>query len=129
MQRLTLMTAGALLLGFGGFVYDSAVAQTPASCSSREVSIYFDKDTTEFNKFSQQLVERVGTEAKACGARQVVAEVKSGPDRAQAVSHAFQDLGVKVIVVGNPRAVPAAESVADREVIVRVAGGQRIAIG
>jgi hypothetical protein len=97
MQRLTLMTAGALLLGFGGFVYDSAVAQTPASCSSREVSIYFDKDTTEFNKFSQQLVERVATEAKACGARQVVAEVKSGPDRAQAVSHAFQDLGVKVI--------------------------------
>ena len=62
-------------------------------------------------------------------AKQVVAEVKSGPDRAQAVSHAFQDLGVKVIVVGNPRAVPAAESVADREVIVRVAGGQRIAIG
>ena len=121
MQRLTLMTIGAALIGFGGFAYDSAVAQTPASCSSREVSIYFDKDSTEFNKFSQQLVERVATEAKACGAKQVVAEVKSGPDRAEAVSHAFQDLGVKVIVTGTPEVVPASESVADREVVVRVA--------
>lgn len=121
MQRLTLMTIGAALIGFCGFAYDTALAQTPAECSAREVSIYFDKDTTEFNKFSQQLVERVATEAKACGAKQVVAEVKSGPDRAQAVSHAFQDLGVKVIVTGSPDVIPASESVADREVIVRVA--------
>lgn len=128
MQRLTLMTVGAVLIGFGGFVYDSAVAQTPSACSSREVSIYFDKDTTEFNKFSQQLVERVATEAKACGAKQVVAEVKSGPDRAEAVSHAFADLGVKVILVGATHEAPAGESVADREVVVRVAK-QRTAIG
>ncbi len=121
MQRLTLMTVGAMMIGFVGFVYDSAIAQTPTSCSSREVSIYFDKDTTEFNKFSQQHVERVATEAKACGARQVVAEVKSGPDRAEAVSHAFADLGVKVILVGATHEAAAGESVADREVVVRVA--------
>lgn len=128
MQRLTLMTIGAVMIGFAGFVYDSAAAQTPSACSPREVSIYFDKDTTVFNKFSRQLVERVATEAKACGARQVVAEVKSGPDRAEAVSHAFADLGVNVILVGNPHEAPAAESVADREVVVRVAR-QRNAIG
>jgi len=126
MQKLTLMTAGALLIGVGGFVYDAANAQSlyakdPAFCSPREVSIYFDKDTTEFNKYSLQLVERLATNAKECGARQVVAEVKSGPKRAQAVSHAFNDLGVGVIVTGNPRLVPATETLADREVIIRVA--------
>ena len=45
-------------------VYDNASAQGPAACPAREVSIYFDKDTTAFNKFSQQLVEGVATEAK-----------------------------------------------------------------
>lgn len=129
MQKLTLMTIGALLIGAGGFVYDAANAQSlyatdPASCSAREVSIYFDKDTTEFNKFTQQLVERLADNAKVCGTRQVVAEVKSGPERAQAVSHAFNDLGVGVIVTGNPRLVPAAETLADREVVIRVAATQ-----
>ncbi len=133
MQKLTLMTVGALLIGFGGFIYDAANAQSlyakdPAVCSSREVSIYFDKDTTEFNKFSQQLVERIAADAKACGAKQIVAEVKSGPERAQAVSHAFNDLGVGVIVTGNPKLIPATETLADREVVVRVAAGaQRFA--
>lgn len=130
MQKLTLMTVGALLIGFGGFIYDAAHAQSlyakdPASCSSREVSIYFDKDTTAFNKFSQQLVERIAADAKACGARQIVAEVKSGPERAQAVSHAFNDLGVGVILTGNPKLVPAAETLADREVVVRVVDRQQ----
>ena len=129
MQKLTLMTIGALLIGAGGFVYDAANAQSlyatdPASCSAREVSIYFDKDTTEFNKFTQQLVERLADNAKVCGTRQVVAEVKSGPERAQAVSHAFNDLGVGVIVTGNPRLVPAAETLADREVVIRLAARQ-----
>ena len=134
MQKLTLMTVGALLIGLGGFVYDAANAQSlnpqslyakdPVPCSSREVSIYFDKDTTAFNKFSQQLVERIAADAKACGARHIVAEVKSGPERAQAVSHAFNDLGVSVILTGNPKLVPAAETLADREVIVRVVDRQ-----
>ncbi len=125
MQRLTAMTLGAAFIGFCGFMYDSAAAQAPAaSCSGREVSIYFDKDTTEFNQFSKQLVERVATEAKTCGSKQVVAEVKSGPERAAAVSEAFQDLGVKVILVGRPPAAPSSDSIADRAVIVRVAGRQ-----
>ncbi len=126
MQKLTLMTIGALMIGFGGFVYDMASAQglyakDSAACSAREVSIYFDKDTTQFNTYTQQLVERVAANAKECGARQVVADVKSGPERAQAVSHAFNDLGVGVILTGNPRHVPATETLADREVVIRVA--------
>jgi hypothetical protein len=128
MQKLTLLTVGALAIGLGGFVHtasaQSLYAQVPASCSAREVSIYFDKDTTAFNKFSQQLVERVAADAKACGAPQVVAEVKSGPERAQAVSHAFNDLGVGVILTGNPKRVPSAETLADREVVIRVGGNQ-----
>ena len=88
------------------------------------MSIYFDKDTTEFNKFSQQLVERVAADAKICGANQIVAEVKSGPERAQAVSHAFNDLGVGVILTGNPKRVPTTETLADREVVIRLAANQ-----
>lgn len=122
MQRLTALTLGAALIGLCGLVYDNASAQTPSACSAREVSIYFDKESTAFNPYSQQLVERVATEAKSCGSKQVVAEVKSGPDRAQAVSNAFRHLGVKVVVVGQPAAKPAAESIADREVVIRVAG-------
>jgi len=121
MQRLTALTLGAAMIGFCGFVYDNAVAQTPASCPGRVVSIYFDADSTAFNTFSQQLVERVATDAKACSG-QVVAEVKSGPDRARAVSDAFQRLGVKVVLAGQPAAASAAETVADREVVIRVAG-------
>ena len=89
------------------------------------MSIYFDKDTTEFNKFSQQLVERVATEAKTCGSKEVVAELKSGPERAQALTGAFQDLGVKVTFIHPPAATAASESVADRAVIVRVASTGR----
>jgi len=125
MQKLTLMTMGAAFIGVCGLVYDTASAQTPAACSDREVSIYFDRDTTEFNKFSQQLVERVATEAKTCGAKEVVAELKSGPERAQAVTGAFKDLGVKVTFLHPPAANTASDSVADRAVIVRVASVQR----
>ena len=130
MQRLTALTLGAALIGLGGLVYDNASAQTPAACPAREVSIYFDKDTTAFNTFSQQLVERVATEAKACGSKQVEAEVKSGPDRAEAVSNAFQHLGVKVVLIGQPATKSAAESIADREVVIRVASaGQTRRVG
>ena len=121
MQRLTALTLGAAMLGLCGLVYDNASAQGSAACPVREVSIYFDKDTTAFNKFSQQLVERIATEAKACGSKQVVAEVKSGPARADAVTDAFEHLGVKVVFAKQPAAQSLAESVADREVTIRVA--------
>ncbi len=121
MQRLTMMTIGAALLGIAGFVYDQASAQAPSACSTRAVDIYFDRDSTAFNPFSQQLVERVAQEARNCGARQVVVSA-SGTDRAKAVSEKFQSLGVNVIVV-KPQAVrQEGETVADRAVTIRIAG-------
>jgi hypothetical protein len=130
MQRLTVMTLGAAFLGLCGFAYDTALAQTPASeCAPRDVSLYFDKDTTEFNKFSKQLVERVATEVKSCGSREITAEVKSGPERAQALSTAFHDLGVKVILVGPTAITANTESVEDRSVIVRIAEKRTTHIG
>lgn len=122
MQRLTAMTMGAVLLGLAGFVYDSASAQAPKACSSRAVDIYFEKDSTEFNTFSQQLVERMAQEARSCGSKQVVVENASGPDRANAVSAKLKSLGVQVIFVPQQAVAPAGESVADRSVTLRVVG-------
>ena len=121
MQRLTMMTIGAALLGLAGFAYDNASAQTPKACSTRAVDIYFDRDSTEFNQFSQQLVERMAQEARTCGSKQVVVESASGAERAKAVSEKFQSLGVKVILAGQTAAAPEGDSVANRAVTIRVA--------
>jgi hypothetical protein len=122
MQRLTALTLGAALIGLAGFVYDSASAQTPKACSTRAVDIYFDRDSTAFNTFSQQLVERVAMEARNCGSKQVVVESASGRERLKAVSDKFNSLGVKVILAGPGGVAPEGESVADRAVTIRVAG-------
>jgi hypothetical protein len=122
MQRLTAMTIGAVLLGLAGFVYDSASAQTPKACSTRVVDIYFEKDSTEFNTFSQELVERMAQEARNCGSKQVVIENASGPDRANAVSQKLRSLGVQVIFAPRKVVASAGDSIADRAVTLRVAG-------
>ncbi len=122
MQRLTAMTIVAALLGLAGFVYDSATAQAPKACSTRAVDIYFEKDSTEFNAFSQQLVERMAQEARSCGSKQVVVENAAGPSRANAVSQKLRSLGVQVIFVPQKAAAPAGDSIADRAVTLRVAG-------
>jgi hypothetical protein len=121
MQRLTAMTLGAVLIGLCGFVYDQASAQTPQACSQREIDVYFERDSTAFNEFSKQLVERVAQEARNCGSRQVVVKAASGAERAQAVSSAFNKLGVKVILVPTSVSAPQSDSVADRAVTIRVA--------
>jgi outer membrane protein OmpA-like peptidoglycan-associated protein len=124
MQRLTAMTIGAALLGLAGLVYDSASAQAPKACSTRAVDIYFEKDSSAFNAFSQQLVERVAQEARSCGSRQVVIENASAPGRANAVSEKLRSLGVKVLFAPQRAAVSSGESIADRAVTLRVAGKQ-----
>lgn len=128
MQRLTAMTIGAALLGLAGFVYDSATAQAPKVCSTRAVDIYFEKDSTEFNAFSQQLVERMAQEARSCGSKQVVVENAAGPKRADAVSQKLRSLGVQVIFGPQKAATPAGDSIADRAVTLRIAG-KGIAVG
>lgn len=120
MQKLTAMTLGALALGAVAFTYDTAKAQTPATCPTHEVSLYFEQGKTEFNEFSRQLVERVAAEAKACGARQIVAETPVTGQRAKAVRQAFAARGVDVILVGPSRLAPADDSIASRSANVRL---------
>jgi hypothetical protein len=120
MQALTAMTIGALVLGAVAFAYDTASADEPA-CAGREASIYFEKGRNEFNDFSKAVVERLAAEAKACGVSQVVAETRVGGKRLDAISNAFEPLGLKVILVGPPRvAPPAGDFVADRAASVRL---------
>jgi hypothetical protein len=50
-----------------------------------------------------------------------VVKAASGAERAQAVSSAFNKLGVKVILVPTSVSAPQSDSVADRAVTIRVA--------
>lgn len=126
MQKLTAMTLGAILIGLAGFVYDTASGQQPTACPQREVALYFEKGATEFNDMSKQLVQRVALEAKACGAKQVVAETKGG-ERAAAISQAFEPFGVRVILV-SPRLSTSGDGISDRTATVRL-GPTRQAVG
>jgi len=120
MQTLTAMTLGALILGAGAFVYDTASAQE-ASCDGREVSVYFEKGKSEINDFSKAVVERVAAEAKACGITTVVADTKVDGRRAAAIAKAFQPSGVKVVLAGNPAlALVTVDFIADRAATVRL---------
>lgn len=121
MQRLNAMTLGALCIGFAGFIYDSATAQTPArACPAHAVSIYFEKDAAEVSPASKQLVERIAQEAKACGAKQVTAELRSDNGRAAALSGAFATHGVKLTVAAPPRLMPVSDGIAERTATVRI---------
>ncbi len=126
MQKLKAMTLGAVLIGLAGFVYDTASAQQPAACPQREVALYFEKGAAEFNDMSKQLVQRVAMEAKACGAKQVVAETKTG-ERAQAVSEAFEPFGIRVILVSQ-RLSTSGDAISDRTATVRL-GPTRQVVG
>lgn len=101
MKALTTMTLGAALIGLAGLVYDTATADEPPSCSTREASVYFENGNMKLNDFSTAVIDRVAAEAKACGAAQVVAQSNSDA-RAQAVSKAFEARGVQVVVVTQP---------------------------
>jgi len=121
MQTLTAMTLGALAIGAAAFAYDTARADPPVDCPSHEVSLYFEHGKSEFNDFSKRLVERVAAEAKACGARQIVAETKVSGDRAKTVEQAFASRGVQVILVGPTQVSPnGAADIADRAANVRL---------
>jgi len=120
MQTLTAMTLGALILGAAAFAYDAASANEP-SCAKREVSVYFEKGKSEINDFSKVVVERLASEAKACGIDTVVADTKVDGKRAASLAQAFEPFGVKVIVTGNPPSSPvASDFIADRAATVRL---------
>ena len=117
------MIAGAAFVGASIMLAGAASADT--GCGTREVSLYFEKGQTEFNDFSRAVVERVASEAKACGATQIVAEAPDGKleaKRSAAIRKAFDHAGVKVILVGAslPVKMAAAENVLDRGASVRL---------
>ena len=117
------MIAGAAFVGASIMLAGAASADT--GCGAREVALYFEKGETGFNDFSRAVIERVASEAKACGARQIVAGAPDGKleaRRSAAIREAFADAGVKVILVGASLQVrtAAAENVLDRSASVRL---------
>ena len=121
MQTLTAMTIGALALGAAAFAYDSSTGQTPGRCPTHQASVYFEKDATGLNVFSEAVIDRIAQEARACGASQVVAQTSLGPAHADAISRAFASKGLGVIVASStPVAPQATEFVADRAAVVRL---------
>ena len=121
MRALTAMTIGAAMIGLAGFVYDTATADQTMACPDRESAVYFENGKTRLNEFSNVVIDRVAAEAKACGAREVVAETNSNA-RAQAVANAFEARGLQVVVVTPPRAAPVSDDgfIANRTAKVRL---------
>lgn len=120
MQTLTAMTIGAMALGAAAFAYDTSAGQTPSNCPERQASLYFEKGAPGLNGFSEAVVDRVAQEARACGARQVVAETSMGETHRDAIVRAFASKGLGVIVTGAPEAAEPGDFVADRAAVVRV---------
>ncbi len=119
MQTLTAMTIGAMALGVAAFAYDTSIGQTPSQCSARQASLYFEKDAHGFNAFSDAVIERVAQEARACGARQVVAQTGMDQAHRDAIVRAFASKGLGVIITGAPQAA-AGDFIGDRAAVVRV---------
>lgn len=121
MQTLTAMTLGALTLGAAAFAYDSSTGQTPALCSSHEASVYFERDSTQFNNFAMAVIDRVAQDARACGARQVVARTSMDKAHAEAITRAFASKGLGVVLAGSPQTAPRdGDFIADRAAVVRL---------
>jgi hypothetical protein len=120
MQTLTAMTLGALALGAAGLVYDTSTGQTAPQCPAREAAVYFEKGEPRFNEFSTAVIERVAAEARACGAREVVAETSIGGAYVEAITSAFDAKGLNV-VVAQPAIVPdAGDFITGRAASVRL---------
>ena len=119
MNCLKSVITGVLFAGVALASIGVASAQAPSSCPAHEVSLYFEKDKTEFNKFSQALVQRVAQEAKACGARQVIAQTSADKAHADAVLKTFQSVGLAV-VVKPVQASATPDDMASRSVLVKL---------
>jgi hypothetical protein len=121
MQTLTAMTIGAAALGVAAFAYDTSTGQTPGLCSSHEASVYFERDSTEFNNFAMAVIDRVAQDARACGARQVVARTSMDQAHADAITRAFASKGLGVVLAGTPQAgVQDGDFIAQRAAVVRL---------
>ena len=121
MQTLTAMTIGAVALGAAAFAYDSSTGQTPGLCSSHEAKVYFERDSVQFNNFAMAVIDRVAQDARACGAREVVAQTSMDAAHADAITRAFASKGLGVVLASSPQAAPQADNfIAGRAAVVRL---------
>jgi len=124
MQRLTLMTLGALAVGLAGHAHDAS-AQTSASkasaCPAYESTVYFAPDSTELNTFSDYTIVRIAEEARACGAKGIVVQAAADGARAQSVASALRSRGIKAVVIPWPALALSGETIVARSVTLRVA--------
>jgi hypothetical protein len=133
MMKPIVVTLGALALAIAPlWAAASANAQSPKSppaCGStepREVSLYFELDSTELNDFSKTLVDRVANEAKNCGLSQVVAETRVDGKRAAVITDTFQARGMRVILLTPAMAPSAGDDVAGRSAKLRLTMAEKI---
>jgi hypothetical protein len=121
MQTLTAMTIGAMALGVAAFAYDTSTGETPGLCSSHEASVYFERNSTQFNNFAMAVIDRVAQDARACGASQVVAQTSMDQAHADAITRAFASKGLGVILASAPQTAPqSVDFIADRAAVVRL---------
>lgn len=125
MQRLTLMTLGALAIGLAGFACDTASAQTSASkaavCPKYESTVYFSPNSAELNAYSDYTIVRIAEAAQACGAKGIVVQAAADGDRAQTVASALRSRGLKAVIVPSQALAQSDETMIARSVILRVA--------
>lgn len=124
MQRLTIMTLGALAIGFSAFVYDKASAQTPGkleTCPKYESTVYFSPNSAELNAYSDYTISKVAKETQACGAKGVIVQAAAEGERADTVATALRSKGIKAVVVPSPALAQSEETIVNRSVIIRVA--------
>ena len=107
-----------------GLLSAPAHAQT-AGCAERQVFVYFQPAEASLDPFSDAVVARLASEAKACSSARIVAAAPAGElsrDRANALKAAFLDRGVRLSL--EPSAtysrLNAEESVLDRAARVQI---------
>lgn len=123
MNRLTAMTLGAAMIGFCGFVYDSASAQTPAACPTHEATVYFGQGTAALNSHQNYAVVTMAEAARTCGAKGVIVQAVGDGERANAVATALKQRGVKTTVVTLPSLALSGDTMLARSVTLRVTDG------
>lgn len=123
MTRLTALTIGAALIGFCGFVADSANAQTQAACPSHEAVVYFAPDSTALNSQQSFAVVSMAEAARTCGAKAVVVHANGDGDRARAVATALSQRGVHATIVAQPALGLSGDTMIARSITLRVASG------
>jgi len=121
LTRLTAFTVGAAIIGFCGFIADSATAQTPSSCPSHEAVVYFAPNSTVLNSQQNFAVVSMAEAARTCGAKGVLIHANGDGERARAVATALSQRGVEATIVAQPALGLSGDTMIARSITLRVA--------